>query len=107
MIDYFAMNEMSNTSELEKQANEVALQKWHLTESQLSALLDGNQMPEAAYAIVDIYESLNILLEDEQQADSWIHRSNQYFAGKTALEVMLKGIEEIQSVQTYLKNQLY
>lgn len=31
---------MPDTCELEKQANEIALQKWHLTKSQLSTLLD-------------------------------------------------------------------
>jgi hypothetical protein len=98
---------VSDTSKLEKQAIEISFQKWSLTEPQISNLLESEQATEAAYAIVDIYNSLHTLFEDSLQADSWIHRPNQYFDGKTALEVMLKGIEEIQSVQTYLKNQLY
>lgn len=98
---------MPGITELEKQANEIALQKWGLTKIQIDALLDASQMPEAAFAIVDIYKSLNILFEDSLQADSWVHRSNQYFAGETALDAMLKGIKGIESVQKYLKNQLY
>ncbi len=64
-------------------------------------------MPEAAHVIIDSYNSLIILFEDEIQTDSWVCRSNEYFDGKTALEVMLKGVEGIHSVQSYLKNQLY
>ena len=87
--------------------SEIAIESWNLSELQIATLREFNETPGASNAIVDIHKSLNILFEDEQQADNWVHRPNQYFEGKSALEVMLKGWVGIKSVQAYLKSQIY
>lgn len=53
--------------------------------------------------LVSIYKALQILIPNEESADSWIHKPNRYFGGRTALEVMLGGdVVDIFKVRQYL-----
>ena len=82
-------------------AHEIAEQRWGLSKIQITKLSDNDDVPKASAAIIDIYNSLNILFENRLQEDSWIHRPNQYFDGKTALKVILNEVQGIKSVQDY------
>lgn len=56
--------------------------------------------------LISIYKALQILVPDAKAADTWIHRPNKYFGGRTALGVMLEGkLTDIYSVRTYLDAQ--
>jgi uncharacterized protein (DUF2384 family) len=53
-----------------------------------------------------IYKALQILLPDQQAADSWVKRPNEYFDGRSALAVMLGGdVVDIYRVRQYLDAQ--
>ena len=53
--------------------------------------------------LVSIYKALQILVPDVKAADTWIHRPNKYFGGRSALSVMLDGkLIDIYAVRTYL-----
>jgi uncharacterized protein (DUF2384 family) len=53
-----------------------------------------------------IYKALEILLPDQQAADSWVKRPNEYFDGRSALAVMLGGdVVDIYRVRQYLDAQ--
>ena len=56
--------------------------------------------------LVSIYKALQILVPDTNSADTWIHRPNKYFDGRSALSVMLDGrLTDIYAVRTYLDAQ--
>ncbi len=56
--------------------------------------------------LVSIYKALQILVPDVKAADTWIHRPNKYFGGRSALSVMLDGkLIDIYAVRTYLDAQ--
>lgn len=97
----------TNTTDYRGLACEIVIQKWKLPQLKASILLNATSSDANAKIIVDIYKSLNILFENEQQADNWIHQPNKYFSGITALQVMQANQEGMEKVQQYLKAQLY
>jgi hypothetical protein len=53
--------------------------------------------------VLGIYKALQILFPIPEQADAWIARPNQAFAGKSALERMLGGnVADLHAVRSYL-----
>ena len=53
--------------------------------------------------LASIYKALQIVVPDPKAADTWLHRSNRYFAGRSALDVMLDGkLADIYRVRTYV-----
>jgi uncharacterized protein (DUF2384 family) len=56
--------------------------------------------------LVSIFKALQIVVSDANAADTWIHRPNRYFSGRSALSVMLDGkLTDIYAVRTYLDAQ--
>ncbi len=56
--------------------------------------------------LVSIFKALQIVVPDAKAADTWIHRPNKYFGGRSALSVMLDGkLTDIYAVRTYLDSQ--
>lgn len=56
--------------------------------------------------LVSIYKALQILFENPEAADKWLHKANRYFDGQSALEVMLGGkVTDIYAVRAYLDAQ--
>lgn len=56
--------------------------------------------------LVSIYKALQIVVPNESAADTWIHKPNKYFGGRSALSVMLDGkLTDIYAVRTYLDAQ--
>jgi uncharacterized protein (DUF2384 family) len=65
-----------------------------------------NDTLERLSYIFGIYKALEILLPDPEQADSWIKRPNQYFNGRSALEIMMGGqVVDLYKVREYLDAQ--
>lgn len=49
------------------------------------------------------YKSLRIIFPTPEQANAWVHKPNEAFAGKSALEIMLQGsILDLHRVHAYL-----
>ncbi|MBP2510292.1 uncharacterized protein (DUF2384 family) [Agrobacterium tumefaciens] len=56
--------------------------------------------------LLGIWKSLHIVFTDDDQADEWVRRSNRYFDGASALDVMLEGnVSSIYRVRRYLDAQ--
>ncbi|MEA2822980.1 MAG: hypothetical protein QOJ86_4984 [Bradyrhizobium sp.] len=56
--------------------------------------------------LVSIFKALQIVVPDAKAADTWLHRPNKYFGGRSALSVMLDGkLTDIFAVRTYLDAQ--
>ncbi len=65
-----------------------------------------NDTLERISHILAIFKALQIVLPDETAADEWIKKSNDYFDGRSALEVMLDGkVVDIYKVRQYLDAQ--
>jgi hypothetical protein len=94
--------------------------KWELTEEEEIILLGSpceikilklgqtgsvdDEMLARISHITVIYKRLHTLFEDPDTADSWIRRSNQYFDGKPAIEVMKT---DLKVVRDYLSHQVH
>lgn len=53
-----------------------------------------------------IYKALQILLDTPGDADRWIRKSNRFFDGATALDIMLSGnLSDIIKVRNYVDAQ--
>jgi hypothetical protein len=52
--------------------------------------LEHDRLTRISY-IVGIYKALNILYSDPKQCDEWIHRPNNFFGGRSAMDHMLGG----------------
>ena len=68
---------------------------------------EGGSLPRDAIErishLVSIYKALQILIPNEEAADTWVHRPNKYFGGASALEVMLGGdVADIYRIRQYL-----
>ncbi|MFN3725440.1 MAG: antitoxin Xre-like helix-turn-helix domain-containing protein [Allosphingosinicella sp.] len=92
---------------------------WKLTTDQQISLLgsparstffkwkkEGGALPadtvERISHLVALYKSLEILLPRPEAAEGWIHRPNDYFDGKSALDVMLGGrVANLFEVRSY------
>lgn len=100
---------------------------WMLTESERLTLLglrDSGEL-EAARAmpiaelpievierlaiLLDIFQTINILLPEPESADGWIRRPNHspLLSGSPALHMMLSGLEGMRTVRAYLIAQLH
>lgn len=56
--------------------------------------------------LVSIFKALQIVVPDAKAADTWLHRPNKYFGGRSALSVMLDGkMTDIFAVRNYLDAQ--
>lgn len=71
---------------------------------------DGGNLPkdtnERISHLLAIFKALEIVLPDHQAADGWVHRSNSFFNGQSALEVMLGGnVADIIRVRQYVDAQ--
>lgn len=69
----------------------------------------GNLPPDTEERIshlVNIHKALEILFTDPKASDGWLRKSNTYFTGGSALDVMLGGrVADIYSVRQYLDAQ--
>ena len=71
---------------------------------------DGGSLPRDAVErvshLVSIYKALQILIPNEESADTWIKRPSKYFGERSALDVMLGGdVVDIYRVRQYLDAQ--
>lgn len=98
-------------------------EKWRLsTEDQITLLgspgrstffkwkKEGGSVPtdttERISHILGIWKSLRILFTVDERAYDWLRRSNQYFDGASALDVMLGGgVVDLYKVRWYLDAQ--
>jgi hypothetical protein len=56
--------------------------------------------------VLGIYQALEEIYEQPEQADSWVHKPNDAFGGQSALERMLGGqIIDLARVREYLDSQ--
>jgi hypothetical protein len=95
---------------------------WMLTEPERLALLGLRDFGELAAArampiaelpieliervaiLLDIFQTINILLPQPESADGWVRRPNRFplFSGESALHAMLSGLEGLRNVRHYL-----
>jgi hypothetical protein len=71
---------------------------------------DGGAVPpdtrERISHVLGIWKSLRILLTTESRSCEWLRRSNEYFDGASALDVMLGGgVTDLYKVRWYLDAQ--
>jgi hypothetical protein len=71
---------------------------------------DGGAIPkdtmERISHLLGVYKALEIVLPDPNSSDAWVRRANDYFKGRTALDVMLGGqVVDIYRVRQYLDAQ--
>jgi uncharacterized protein (DUF2384 family) len=96
---------------------------WQLTTDQQIKLLgspgrstffkwkkDGGQISpdteERISHLASIFKALQITVPDAKAADTWLHRPNKFFDGRSALDVMLDGkVTDIFRVRSYLDAQ--
>ena len=75
--------------------------KWKKEGGQISAATE-----ERISHLLSIFKALQIMMPEAQAADSWLHRPNKFFGGRSALSVMLDGkVADIYTVRTYLDAQ--
>lgn len=53
--------------------------------------------------LLGIYRALHTIFKNKERANGWVHKRNDEFGGKSALEVMLAG--RIAEVRNYLEAQ--
>jgi len=98
-------------------------QRWDLSTEQQIILLgspgrstffkwkkEGGSLPrdtgERLSHLLAIWKALRILFTDDRRGEEWMHRPNDFFDGKSALEVMLRGgMADILAVRQYLDAQ--
>lgn len=74
---------------------------------QSSALLPRDVLERISY-LLGIYSALQVLLPQPEAADAWVKRPNSaaFFAGRSALEVMLSGnVADLFLVRQYLDSE--
>lgn len=65
-----------------------------------------NDTMERVSHILGIWKSLRILFTIDERGDDWVRRSNDFFDGASALDVMLEGgVADIYRVRQYLDAQ--
>jgi Protein of unknown function (DUF2384) len=83
---------------------ESTFYKW---KRQQDGVLGRDTLERISY-LLGIYKALQILFPDPEQADAWLHKSNQsvLFGGHSALERMLSGnVADLYVVRQYLDAQ--
>jgi hypothetical protein len=68
---------------------------------------EGGPLPRDALErvsyVLGIYKGLQILFPKPEQGDQWVHRPNEVFGGRSALEHMLAGnVADLHRVRSYL-----
>ena len=61
-------------------------------------------------ALFQVYQAINILLQQPSRADAWMRKANRApaFGGKSAMELMLDhGLDGIRSVRSYLQAEVW
>jgi len=95
--------------------------RWQLTEGQACTLLGGvsqrtltrwkageigrlsRDLKARLSNLMGIHKALRIIFRDPQRAYDWVHRSNEIFGGRSAIDVMLGGeLTDIMRVRRYL-----
>ena len=117
-----------NITEAEAQAMQRAVinlfERWKLTESEAAILLGGinprtfHRWKKGEYGrtsvdlnarlsnIIGIHKSLRLLFKDAERGYKWMRKSNRFFAGDSALDVLLNGsFTDILRVRHYLDAQ--
>jgi hypothetical protein len=97
--------------------------KWDLTADEQIRLLgspgrstffkwkkEGGTIPrdtiERISHLLAIFKALEILLPDSKAADTWMRKENDYFNGKSALDIMLEGqFSDLLRVRQYVDAQ--
>jgi hypothetical protein len=95
---------MIKITDLQK-AREIAARivtGWGLTGEQTDQLL-GDSDPEHVSDVLRIYAALRTIFPSEDRAKAWPAKPNDYYAGKSALDVMLD--DRISEVRKYLEGQ--
>lgn len=115
-------------TEAEAQAMQRAVinlfDRWKLTENQAATLLGGinprtfHRWKKGEYGrtsvdlnarmsnLMGIHKALRLLFKDALRGYAWIHRSNQVFSGRSALNIMLNGsFTDLMRVRHYLNAQ--
>lgn len=98
-------------------------ERWNLSTDQQITLLgspprstffkwkkEGGAVPpdtvERLSHLLSIWKALQILFTSDQASDAWMHASNDFFNGDSALDVMLGGkVIDIYAVRRYLDAQ--
>jgi hypothetical protein len=99
---------------------------WALTAREQIVLLDlcepqrEIRSPEGSFAapaalferlviLLDIFEAINTLLPVDRRADAWMRAPNEasLFNGRSALDLMMEGSEQMQKVRSYLLAQAH
>jgi hypothetical protein len=75
---------------------------WGLTGEQTDQLL-GDSDPERVCDVLRIYAALRTIFPFEDRANAWPAKPNDYYAGKSALDVMLD--DRLSEVRQYLEGQ--
>ncbi|WP_036551739.1 MbcA/ParS/Xre antitoxin family protein [Neptunomonas japonica] len=105
------MFELSNIAEQDlitarKIVSRILQNHWSLSERQIEDLFFFEEEVIVISRVFNIYRALRELFQNEQQADSWIHKSNKAFGGIIALEIMISDSNGLKKVQDYVCSQL-
>lgn len=103
----------------------ILLDEWRLPRSQVAALLnidlntldallsdDKSAILEEEQlllisALIKIYKALRTIFPEQDQANGWVYRPNQYFSGHSALEFMMQHpTDNVLAVMHYTQGQL-
>lgn len=71
---------------------------------------EGGSLPqdteERLSHILAVWKALRILFTVDERGDQWMRRSNEFFDGQSALDIMLRGrVSDIYTVRQYLDAQ--
>ncbi len=61
---------------------------------------------EQSFRLLRVYKALLSIFKNEQQANSWIHKPNDYYAGHTALSAIVSDPTKLEGLVCYLEYQL-
>ena len=109
------------TSDVAKRAFFRIADLWQVSPEQMRVLLggpsrstfyawkkgEGGLLPrdtlERVSYVLGIYKGLQVLFPDSRQADAWIHKPNDAFGGRSALDRMLAGnVSDLHAVRAYI-----
>lgn len=81
----------------------TTLQSWHVKiEAGEPVQLSCDTLERVSY-IVGIYQGVQIIFNESVQGKEWVHKPNQHFGGRSALDRMLCGrITDLADVRRYV-----
>ena len=106
MIDDLANISAHDLERVREIVSRILRDRWGLSTEQVQTLYANEEELIVTSRIYSIYRATHLLFQNEQQADSWIHRPNNFFEGITALDIMLGSPDGLKKVQKYLCSQL-